>query len=203
MVACELIPVRDEPLPEQQQVAVSAEVAQKPAACECPVVIEAEPVSCPEIIKPVEVATAKRALIDDLLVIGRIENVTILPDMLVMKARIDTGAGMTSMAAGELVEFERDGKAWVRFSITGRSQQAVEIERPVARYIEIKQHNGESQRRPVVLIGLSLGPIEEQVEVSLTDRSEYLYRLLIGRNFLRDRAIVNVSRKFTIKVPVN
>ncbi len=142
---------------------------------------------------------SKAKIINDLLVIGRVENVTLLPGNTRLKARIDTGAGLTSLNAQALVFFERDGASWVRFSVpTEVAGKVVTLEKPVKRYVNIKQHSGESQRRPIVEISLKLGAIEEPTDASLADRSAYLYPLLVGRNFLRDRAMVDVSTKFTI-----
>ncbi len=196
LAACQQMPFKKAPDPVEPE---RPELTE-PAVCECPSPVEPAPVqSCPPpktIIKPKQ---CKPVLFDDLLMIGRVEWVFILPDKLRLKARIDTGAGISSLHAADLVEFDRDGKPWVKFLIPMPKQKAVPIERPVRRYVEIKQLSGKPQRRPVVSMTLKLGPVEEQVEVTLTDRSDYLYQLLIGRNFLRDRAIVDVSRRFTIK----
>jgi hypothetical protein len=181
--------------------------SHEPHSCDCPTIApKQEPIvitkACP-VVKTTKVASNKKdttRIINDLLLIGRVENVTLLPANARLKARIDTGAGLTSLHAENLVFFERDSSSWVRFSVTGRdSDQATVIEKPIKRYINIKQHSGGSQRRPIVELNLKLGPLEEPTDISLTDRGGYLYPLLIGRNFLRDRTIVDVSTKFTIK----
>jgi hypothetical protein len=170
--------------------------------CECPPLADgAVPVQpCPVVTPPPQQQCAVKEP-DEHLLIGRVENVYLLPDNVKIKARIDTGAGICSLHVVNLVNFERDGKRWVKFSVPITGQDVVEIERPVKRYAQIKQQNGKSQRRPVIRMTLRLGAIEEHVEITLTDRSDYLYHLLIGRNFLRDRAIVDVSKKFTVQTP--
>lgn len=133
-------------------------------------------------------------------VIGRVEYVHLEPSNLRLKARIDTGAGLSSLNALDLTPFERDGKPWIRFSVnTQGKKSAVTIESPIKRYIEIKQLGGTRQNRPVIELTVTLGPIKERIDVTLVDRSGYVYQVLIGRNFLRDRAIVDVSRKFSVK----
>ena len=196
--ACQNLPFSDK----------STAVVKQAEACECvqQVVQSSAPIpSCPEVVAiPAKVAVkkVKRSRInDDALLIGRVENVLLLPEKIKIKARIDTGAGLSSLHTKDLITFERDGKPWVRFSIQAGKQASVMYERPVKRYISIKQHNSGPQRRPVVAMSYMLGSIEEQVDTTLTDRTEYLYQLLIGRNFLRDRAIVDVSKKFTVKIP--
>ncbi len=137
-----------------------------------------------------------------LLVLGRVEYVLIKLDgaregTLKLKTRVDSGATMTSLHAVNLVDFERDGEPWVRFNLpqSGEAEPAV-FERRVMRHIDVKQQSSESERRPVVRMGLQLGEIEENLEVSLADRSGNVYPVLIGRNLLKDRAVVDVSRKF-------
>lgn len=130
-------------------------------------------------------------------IIGRVEYVQLNPSRLVLKARIDTGAGLSSLNAVDLVPFQRDGKNWVRFNVSDpKTKKIITLEKKIKRYVNIKQLSGDYQRRPIIVMGLVLGSLEEQVELSLTDRSGYVYQLLIGRNFLRDRAIVDVSQKF-------
>jgi hypothetical protein len=193
------------------------------ALCECetaeveetpPVIVPPLP-SCPEIVeqkKPVTVAppptpvkkkpvVAKKVLINDKLVIGRVENVLFVPDQLKLKARIDTGAGLSSIHGIDITDFERDGQSWVRFAmLTPKTEKKIFLERPVKRYKNIKQFGRKNQQRPVVLMSLKLGSIEEQVEMTVTDRTGYIYQVLIGRNFLRDRAIVDVSDTFVAKI---
>ncbi|MFC6980534.1 RimK/LysX family protein [Microbulbifer taiwanensis] len=53
----------------------------------------------------------------------------------------------------------------------------------------------DSQRRPVVEMSLTVGDVTHMVEVNLTDRSSSEYLMLIGRNFLKDAAVVDVSRR--------
>jgi hypothetical protein len=148
---------------------------------------------------PIKKIVAKKVDIEDLIIIGRIEYVYIQPDNVKLKSRIDTGAGLTSMHAIDIVNFERDGKPWVKFLLPVSNKKTLPIERPVSRFVAIKQLSGKSQRRPVVAMGIKLGQIIEKVEITLTNRNEYVYPMLIGRNFLRDRAIVDVGKKFSIK----
>ena len=157
---------------------------------------ESEPVALPA-CEPVDARAIEEKMIGDQLIIGRVENV-FLADGMKFKARIDTGAGLTSLHAMDLIEFERDGKPWVRFTIQeSKGGKQKEVERRVKRFINIKQLTGEPQRRPIVLMTINMGPLDERVEVTLTDRTGYLYEVLIGRNFLRDRAVVDVGKKFT------
>ena len=132
----------------------------------------------------------------DVLIIGKVEPVTIDKAGFTMPARIDTGAQTSSLNATEIEMFERDGKRWVRFTTTDpKSGKSAEIESKLSRIVKIKRHGGESIERPVVKLKAILGQVVELREFTLTDRSTFTYPILIGRNFLDGQFIVDVSRK--------
>ena len=138
----------------------------------------------------------------ELQVFGGIEWVQVGDGGLRAKARIDTGAKTSSLHADDVVEFERDGKRWVRFTFNAEEGQAPQlIEVPVVRKVRIKRHGEEveSQRRYAVKLLLVIGPVSEKVEVTLNDRSDFEYPVLIGRNFLTDNAVVDVSKKYNAR----
>ena len=132
-----------------------------------------------------------------LVIIGEIEYATIAPEGLRQKARIDTGAQTTSIGIESQQLFERDGKTWVLFTMkTPNSDERLEFKRPVKRRVRIKRHDMDSERRPVVVINLTIGEITQNIEVTLATRNKFEYPILIGRNFLDGEAIVDVSQKF-------
>lgn len=175
---------------------------------------EANPVNCPlpeqvvcaepevkvvervierRIEKVVEVPVAK-----DRLVLGSVESASIEPGGLVVDALVDTGAATSSLSASELVSFERDGSEWVRFKLVppnGDKADPISIELPVKRTVRVMRPGFGSQKRPIVDMSLTIGEVTHMVEVNLTDRSGLDYLLLVGRNFLKDAAVVDVSRQ--------
>lgn len=131
-------------------------------------------------------------------VIGELEHVTLTAEELRLKARIDTGAQTSSLGIDSQLAFERDGKKWLRFSIKqAESEKPIEFERPVVRTATIKRHGAEAMERPVVTMKIRLGSIDLQREFTLADRSEFKYPVLIGRNVLLGKYLVDVNRKFT------
>lgn len=140
---------------------------------------------------------AQRADIESL-VIGQLEYVNLIPPGIQLKARIDTGAQTSSLNALDLTEFERDGKPYVRFNIIDpKTGKPVELIRQVRKHARIKEHDNEPQRRPVVKMRVILGSIDQRVSFTLIDRSNFRHQVLIGRNFLRDFAVVDVSKRYT------
>lgn len=115
----------------------------------------------------------------------------------VLEARIDSGATTTSIHALEIEEFERDGEDWVRFQLPLGGGEPVTVEREVARVASIVRRGGaENQRRPVVMMDIAIGGVERRIEVNLTDRSDFDYPVLIGRNYLSGTSLIDVSREY-------
>jgi hypothetical protein len=164
---------------------------------------------CPKIPAPapparcepkVEVRTV--TVSSDKMVVGEIERVRIEPPGGNIVARIDTGAGSSSLHAENLVEFERDGKRWVRFDLE-LDNGVASLERPIKRFVRVvQQADPEGSRRPVVELRLRLGNVRESVEFTLADRSHMDNEMILGRNFLTDVALVDVGRQF-VQPPVN
>ena len=133
-------------------------------------------------------------------VYGFVEKVFIGPKKLKFKAKLDSGAGTSSIHAVDTVEFERDGKKWVRFYMENpRTGEKIEFERKLKRYARVKEHKGDFQRRPVVLMDVKLGQTYIEREFTLADRNNFLYPVLLGRNFLSGIALIDVSRTFLAK----
>lgn len=129
-------------------------------------------------------------------IIGEVEPVTLIKAGVTMPARIDTGATTSSLDATEIKNFERDGKKWVRFTVRDRrSGEKKQMECRLSRKVKIKRHGEESLERPVVEVKTMMGGVELVREFSLTDRSEFTYQILIGRNFLQGEFVVDVNLK--------
>lgn len=200
LIACSVLLAGCNILPPQAE-SVRTAPAPPPVVevVSCP---EPEPVPCvcpePEkVMAPAPVPVPCKAGKQDFLIIGAVERVEVGTTGLIAKARIDTGATTSSIHAEDIVTLERDGKAWVRFSFdAGDGQPPTTIEKRVVRKVRIKRLNDEYQRRYVVKLQLRMGELEEIIEVTLSDRSDFEFPVLIGRNFLTDNAIVDVSKQF-------
>lgn len=117
------------------------------------------------------------------------------------KARIDTGATTSSLNAADIQIFERDGKEWVRFNLNHssdiNSQQAELIEAPVTRWVKVRQSTTDkAERRPVIEAWVKLGELHEKAQFTLADRSHMTYPILLGREFFKDIALVDVGKRF-------
>lgn len=130
-------------------------------------------------------------------IVGWVEVVTIRPGNLEIKAKLDTGANNSSLNALDMVEFERDGNTVVQFQITNHAGQTRRMEATVVRRARIKRHTAGPDHRPVIHLDICLGNVRKQVEVNLVNRSNFEYQMLIGRSFLMDDFIIDVSQTFS------
>jgi hypothetical protein len=130
-------------------------------------------------------------------VIGAVETLTLVEEKMRLPARIDTGAETSSLGALGIQPFERDGKGWLRFQVKDPSSgKLVELERPLERKVKIKQHGELASERFVVSFLVSIGNIKQSCEFSLVDRTDYEYPALVGRNFLKGKVMIDISREY-------
>ena len=132
--------------------------------------------------------------------LGEIEKVTIDPIKQAFDTRIDTGAATSSLNAVDIEEFERNGKNWVRFHLSD-GETALDdtnwIEAPIIRFVKIRQATSDKmERRAVVELWVRLGKIHEKTQFTLADRSQMTHPVLLGREFIRDIAVVDVSKQY-------
>ena len=192
----------DQPVSEQAE----CPVVEVPACPVCP-----QPVECPvpQVIEKIVTVPSENSALSvpppltgsepELPVIGAVEWVWIEPANLRLEARIDTGAETTSIHAENIQLIEIDEKPYVRYSLLDPSSGKMTEQRsPLVREARIKQQDRELELRYVVNMWLTLGKNREQIEVNLSNREDFEYPLLVGRNMLVDMAIVDVSRHHTL-----
>ncbi len=67
---------------------------------------------------------------------------------------------------------------------------------PVERWAKVRQASSEEEVRPVVISWVELGDIREKTEFTLTDRTQMDFPVILGRNFFKDIAIVDVGQEY-------
>lgn len=136
----------------------------------------------------------------DMPVAGWVENVTIYPGGLRLKAKLDTGALTSSLDVPRFERYRSGDKDWVRFSVTDSEGHSTVIDRPIVRIARIKRSRSGPQERVAVIIGVCLGTTLEDIEVTLNDRAGFNYQLLLGRKFLGGRFLVDSSSEFLLEM---
>jgi hypothetical protein len=111
-----------------------------------------------------------------------------------VKSKLDTGARTSSLHAFDLEWFENEGAPWVRFELhpwQRSTSDAVVAQAPVVSTRDIRSSSGATDRRPVVRTRLVIGGTPLDVEITLTRRDEMGFRMLVGREAMRGRFVVD------------
>lgn len=127
-------------------------------------------------------------------IIGATETIRVEPSQLEIRARVDTGAQTSSIHAQD-IDIARGGNASgkpIGFTLVNQQGQSARINAHVARQITVRTSEG-SERRYAVPLTLSWNGTAKTVLVTLNDRTQMRYRLLLGRNWLRGDYIVDVE----------
>ena len=135
-----------------------------------------------------------------LLVIGWREIVA-LPNLGIteVKAKIDTGARSSALHAFHLQKFQRDGQEMIRFQVhpyQRDSKHTVTTEAQLLEYREVRNSGGDAQLRPVILTNVELGGKKWEIELTLTNRDVMGFRMLLGRQAVRARFLVDPGKSF-------
>ena len=116
-----------------------------------------------------------------------------------VKAKIDTGARSSSIHAFDLEVFAQDDREWVRFSIHPwqRSDDAAhELTLPLLDRREVRSSNGQTEQRYAVAMDVTLAGRTITTVMTLSNRDEMGFRMLIGREALERGFLVDSSRSY-------
>jgi len=129
------------------------------------------------------------------LIIGNKEKID-FPDMkrYGIVARIDSGARSSSAHCDKIWIEKMGGKRVLCCHFLKRSHKVVRFEKFKKRIV--KSSNGMYQSRYVVQLRIKLGDVVKLTDVTLTDRSTMNYTVLLGRKFLADHFLIDVSQSY-------
>lgn len=118
-----------------------------------------------------------------------------------VKARIDSGAKTSSIHAVNITSFRRGKAQWVSFDVHPLQQDrraVVHCQAEVVDKRNVKSSSGDSERRIVVKVPLKLGDMQGEIELTLTNRDSMGYRMLLGREAMMGRVLVDPSANFLL-----
>jgi hypothetical protein len=133
-----------------------------------------------------------------------------------LRAKLDTGARTSALHVEDVEELDPDpALPWtqvgddpslpvVRFHVlTGprRDPRRIEVVTPVVGHTVIRDTRARPERRPIVRTRVVCGPLDREIEISLTDRTGMNFRLLLGRLALQGVALVDPSVGFRVSDP--
>lgn len=122
-----------------------------------------------------------------------------------VKAKIDTGATTSSIHAIHIERFRRDGHDFARFQVhplQRNSKKTVQAEAPLVEYRSVRSSSGHESSRPVILTTIELFGDSWPIELTLANRDQMGFRMLIGRRAMRKRFLVDPAASYLDKTHV-
>ena len=111
-----------------------------------------------------------------------------------LKARVDSGAKTSALHAVNIVQFKKEGMPWVSFDvhpIQNDGKTTVHCEALVHDKRKVKNSSGSSEVRFVIKTVLSIADDTWEVEITLTNRDNMGYRMLLGRQAMSGKMLVD------------
>ncbi|MEW6144281.1 MAG: RimK/LysX family protein [Thermodesulfobacteriota bacterium] len=132
------------------------------------------------------------------LLIGRKEKVD-FPKLRLygIDAKVDTGAYTSAIHCDSIRAVRKGGARFVRFRLLDPSHPAYdgrEIRKPLLGRKKVKSSFGQTEYRYIIKTLVEIFGRTHEIELSLCDRSGMEHPILLGRKFIQDKFVVDVSR---------
>jgi ribosomal protein S6--L-glutamate ligase len=111
-----------------------------------------------------------------------------------IKARVDSGAKTSALHAVNITPYKKNGNPWVSFEVhplQNDGKTTIHCEAPVFDKRRVKSSSGQSEKRFVIKIAISIAEDTWEIEVTLTNRDSMGYRMLLGRQAMSGKMLVD------------
>ncbi|NNJ91002.1 MAG: ATP-dependent zinc protease, partial [Gammaproteobacteria bacterium] len=118
-----------------------------------------------------------------------------------IKAKVDTGARTSALHAFDVELVEDNGKKLVKFNIHPRQKDLdtiVECQAVLLDEREVRDSGGHSEKRYVIETQIAIGPNLHTAEVTLTNRDNMGFRMLIGRTTMKGIYLVDPGKSYLV-----
>ncbi|SFA91591.1 ribosomal protein S6--L-glutamate ligase [Flavobacterium swingsii] len=122
----------------------------------------------------------------------------------VIKARVDSGAKTSALHAVNIAPFIRDNENWVKFDINPIQNNTKTVKHCEAKLIDkrvVKSSSGYREQRFVIQTELKIGEATWKIEMTLTNRDSMGFRMLLGREAMSGRVLVDPEQKYLLGQP--
>lgn len=128
-----------------------------------------------------------------------------LPDLNVpaIKVRVDSGAKTSALHAESITPFDKDGEMWVKFiihPIQKNTNYFINCESKVIDKRIVKSSSGTRESRFVINTELAFGEKTWNIELTLTNRDSMGFRMLLGREAMTGKMIVDPDERFNLGI---
>jgi len=122
----------------------------------------------------------------------------------IIKARVDSGAKTSALHAVNIAPFVRDNENWVKFDINPIQNNTKAVKHCEAKLIDkrvVKSSSGYREQRYVIQTQLKIGDDTWTIEMTLTNRDSMGFRMLLGREAMSGRVLVDPEQKYLLGQP--
>lgn len=116
-----------------------------------------------------------------------------------IKAKIDTGARTSALHAYHIHPIQEGDRTLIKFQvhpIQRETHTTVSCIAPLLEYRKVTSSGGHATIRPVILTRVKLGDYHWDIELTLTNRDVMGFRMLLGREAIRKRFLVDTGNSF-------
>ncbi|MDF1860209.1 MAG: RimK/LysX family protein [Verrucomicrobiales bacterium] len=119
-----------------------------------------------------------------------------------IKAKVDTGARTSALHTFDLEMYDDKGENdRVRFKvhpIQNNTEVFIECDAKVVKLRSVRDSGGHEEFRPFIQVPIILGNHRWEIEMSLTNRDNMKFRMLLGRTALVNRFVVNSGKSYLL-----
>ncbi|MFM7017918.1 30S ribosomal protein S6--L-glutamate ligase [Flavobacterium sp.] len=118
-----------------------------------------------------------------------------------IKARVDSGAKTSALHAINIVPFMKEGVNWVKFDINPIQNNLKTVIHCEALLIDkriVKSSSGYREQRFVIQTKINIGDDSWAIEMTLTNRDSMGFRMLLGREAMSGRILVDPEQKYLL-----
>ncbi len=123
-----------------------------------------------------------------------------------IKARVDSGAKTSALHAINIAPFKKDGQNWVKFDINpiqNNVKTIIHCEAPLVDKRIVKSSSGFREQRFVIQTNLEIGNGNWLIEMTLTNRDSMGFRMLLGREAMSGRVLVDPEQQYLLGQPTS
>ncbi|MEP6931986.1 MAG: RimK/LysX family protein, partial [Flavobacterium sp.] len=121
-----------------------------------------------------------------------------------IKARVDSGAKTSAMHAINIAPFIKNDANWVKFDINpiqNNIKTIIHCEAPLVDKRIVKSSSGFREHRYVIQTNIKIGDVKWPIEMTLTNRDSMGFRMLLGREAMSGRVLVDPEEKYLLGQP--
>jgi len=130
-------------------------------------------------------------------IVGRRETISIIDlELYELDAKVDTGADSNALHCDHIdIDSTKNNVSFTLLDEIHESYHGKRMTFPIYKIKKVKSSNGQIQERPSIKVSVEFFGKKYKSIISLTNRADMKFPMLIGRRFLSGKFLVDVSEE--------